>query len=228
MNMHPSNEEPTLAGMPALEDIPTPSERCLEEARRRYGEDVTASDLWHYIYGVFHAPDWRERFADELETSAPRFPWVPPADYPAFRDAGEELMTLHADFDQAAPHPAPTLERDEGAKIAIGPERMKWLDNDLTCLEIGEGVRLTGIPAAAHDYRVAGFSPVQWAAKNLVADPDTGEDPMRDPRWRDDPGELITHLRRLIHIGCRTAQIVKSLPPSLTDYPPAPGNDKGA
>lgn len=97
-----------------------PGDHTLKEARRRCGEEVTAVDLRHYIYGVLHAPDRRVRFAAELEPSAPRFPWTPAADCPAFRDAGEELTVLHADFDQAPPHPGPRLEVEEGAQVNIG------------------------------------------------------------------------------------------------------------
>lgn len=39
---------------------------------------------------------------------------------------------------------------------------------------------------------------------------------MRDPRWTDNPNEMVCHLRRLIYVGCRTAGIVGGLPPSLT------------
>lgn len=31
------------------------------------------------------------------------------------------------------------------------------MEDDLACLEIGEGVRLTGIPVEEYDYRAAGI-----------------------------------------------------------------------
>ena len=212
-----------LEGIAPSDDVVVPP--ALTEARLRYGPRVSPVDVRHYIYGTLHAPDWRERFAEEAETSALRFPWVPPADYSAFRDAGAELMFIHADYDNAPARQEPVLEVEEGAEIRIGKKGMRWRrvktgegvwEDDLSCLEIGEGLRLTGIPIEAHDYRVAGYSPVQWAAKNLIPDPEAGEDPLRDPRWADNPTELVCHLRRLIYVGCRTAEIIGGLPPSLT------------
>ena len=200
----------------------TPTERLLAEVRCLYGDpDITGDDLWAYIYGVLHAPDWRERFEVEMKRSRLRFPLA--ADFAAFRDAGRELGEMHAVFDAAPLHQGPRLEREAGAEIRIPPQGMKWGDgkegtDDLTALVICDGVRLVDIPPEAHDYKVAGLSPLQWVVKESVADSEAGEDPMRDPRWRDDPEELVSHLRRLVYIGCRTAEICEGLPPSLSEY----------
>ena len=198
----------------------------LAEARRRYEDaGITRDDLWVYVYGAMHAPDWRERFASELENSAPRFPWA--ADFYAFRDAGRELMEMHSAFDRVPEHSAPRLEMEEGADLRIPPQGMKWAkkatdggrrEDDLTRLEINEGAVLCDIPLEAHAYQVAGLSPLQWAVRESTAGEETGEDPNYDPLWRDDPGGLISHLRRLTYIGCRTAEICEGLPPSLDGY----------
>ena len=193
----------------------------LEEARRRYeNPDITETDLWHYIYGTFHAPDWRERFSYELENYAPRFPWVSPQHFSAFRDAGAKLMTLHADYDQAPEHPEPRLIIDEGSDALIQPEGMSWAkaadgSKDLTRLQINPGAVLVDIPVQAHDYKVAGHSPLQWAVNMSCA----GEEPDEDPNieW-DDPDDLVAHLRRLVYVSVRTVEIRESLPPSLTEY----------
>lgn len=199
---------------------------ALAEAHRRYGDaDITREDLWHYVYGVMHAPDWRGRFAAELENSAPRFPWA--TDFYAFRDAGRELMEMHAAYDRVPEHPAPRLETKEGANLRIPPQGMKWAkkatdggrrEDDLTRLKINGGAALCDIPIEAHAYQVAGLSPLQWAVRESAAGEDTGEDPNYDPLWRDDPKGLVSHLRRLTYIGCRTAEICEGLPPSLDGY----------
>lgn len=113
-----------LEGIAPPDDVVLPP--ALTEARRRYGPQVSPVNVWHYIYGTLHAPDWRERFAEELETSALRFPWVPPETFPTFRDAGAELMVLHADYDNAPARQEPVLEVEEGAEIRIGEKGMRW------------------------------------------------------------------------------------------------------
>ena len=46
-------------------------------------------DIWHYIYGLLHAPDYREKYRADLSKDLPRIPFAP--DFGAFRDAGEQL-----------------------------------------------------------------------------------------------------------------------------------------
>ena len=230
----------TLEGLaaPAGEDG---YDRLVAEIREMCGGDVTEGDVWHYIYGVMHAPDWRERFAAEMESSAPRFPLPESAEtFWVFARAGEDLMELHADYDNAEESLVPQLAvvRDEGdgegkgdegwEGLRIPPGGMRWKRvkdeetgrgrDDLTHLDINERVSFDHIPPQAHAYRVAGHSPLEWAVKELTYDEEWGEDPNRDPRWKDDPLGLITHLRRLTYVGVRTAEITEGLPPSLGYY----------
>ena len=208
-------------------------ERTVAEIRERCSDPSIGEDeAWAYIYGVMHAPDWRERFSAELETSAPRFPLPENGEtFAVFRAAGE-LMELHSDYDRAPESTVPQLEitrdeGDEGDELRIPRQGMRWervkgedgkWGDDLTRLNISEAASLTHIPPEAHACRVAGASPLEWAVKELTWDEGwEGEDPNRDPRWKDDPCELVSHLRKLAYVGVRTAQIVANLPPSLGD-----------
>ena len=42
------------------------SDEALEAYRARYGEWVSKDDIFAYVYGVLHSPDYRERYADDL------------------------------------------------------------------------------------------------------------------------------------------------------------------
>ncbi len=70
---------------------------CLGQFQSRYGPGVSKDDIWEYMYGVMHAPDWRERYRFDLERSLPRIPLAD--DFEAFRAAGRELMDLHAGYE---------------------------------------------------------------------------------------------------------------------------------
>ena len=71
---------------------------CLAYFRRAYGDaSITKDDVWEYLYGVMHAPDWRERYRNDLRKSLPRVPLA--ADFEAFRSAGRELMDLHVGYE---------------------------------------------------------------------------------------------------------------------------------
>ncbi len=90
---------------------------------------------------------------------------------------------------------------------------------DRSVLWINDRCRLVGIPPEAHEYRVSGRSPLDWAIDSLrrKEDKKSGivDDPNRWHVWADRPFNLIRHLRRLIHLSVRSAAIIDSLPPSL-------------
>lgn len=208
----------------------------LARVHERYGdESITKDDVWEYLYGVMHAPDWRERYRHDLARSLPR---VPLADgFEAFRAAGRRLMDLHIGYEDCPEHPDVVCEvdgaRDEGTaggdayRVA---NRMRGRNSDGSkCgknddwdeLEVNARCRLVGIPAEAHAYKVSGRSPLQWAVDQIKHkhDKDSGitDDPNRWHAWADEPFELIRHLRRLAWVGTETCRIVAALPAALPD-----------
>jgi predicted helicase len=53
-------------------------------------------DIFHYIYAVFHSPEYRKRYAEFLKIDFPRVPW--PKDKKIFVElcqVGDELTKLH-------------------------------------------------------------------------------------------------------------------------------------
>ena len=66
------------------------SDKSLAHFRAKYpGETITKEDLFYYIYGLLHSPDYRRRYADNLSKELPRIPAVKTvADFLAFAQAG--------------------------------------------------------------------------------------------------------------------------------------------
>ena len=182
-------------------------------------KEITKADIWEYLYGVMHAPDWRKKFGIELQKNLPRIPFAPGGIdvFVAFQEAGRELFELHADFEHAQEADI-EIELEKGGNYRIDG-RMRWTDSEKTTLEINKGCRLIGIPASAHEYKISGRSPLEWAVDSLFrkVDKKSGivDDPNRWQKWSDTPFELVRHLKRLAFIGMRTTAIIKSLPPSL-------------
>lgn len=208
----------------------------LGQVHARYGdESITKDDCWKYLYGVMHAPDWRERYRHDLARSLPRVPLS--ADFEAFREAGRALMDLHVGYETCADHPDVVCEVDgEPDEGAASPDayrvanRMRGRygdgskcgrNDDWDTLEINDRCRLVGIPPEAHAYKVSGRSPLQWAADQIrfKQDKDSGitDNPNGWHAWADNPFELIRHLRRLSWVGAETHWIVAALPAALDD-----------
>ena len=229
---------------------------CLEQFRSHYGDDsIGKDDIWEYLYGVMHAPDWRERYRHDLQRNLPRVPFAP--DFEAFRAAGRALMGLHIGYETVPEWPVTCLVDGHPDEGDADPDayridgRMRWgrgtgaaddravaegtgsrpsqrppegrrRAEDLSVLEVNGRCRLVGIPPDAHTYTVSGRSPLAWAIDSLRLKHDKPSGIIDDPNgwhvWADEPFNLIRHLRRLVTVAVETADIVRSLPPSL----PAP------
>lgn len=219
----------TEASVP--EPIDNITDWCLDEFRTNYGDTgIGKDDIWEYLYGVMHAPDWRQRYECHLQKSLPRVPFAP--DFEPFRAAGRELMDLHIGYETCQEHPAVVCELD-GEPDSGGSEdpeayrlkKLKWgkteqKEDDFSVLEINPRCRLANIPAEAQNYTISGRTPLAWAIDSLRHKHDKNTDIQDDPnlwrQWEAEPFELVRHLRRLVWVSTETARIVENLPASLS------------
>ena len=206
---------------------------CLGQFCEHYGDSsITKDDIWEYLYGVMHAPDWRKKYKHDLQRNLPRVPFAP--DFEPFRAAGRELMDLHIGYDEVPEHPVDCLvdgevDNDGAADPTADPDayritKLAWGKGadkkaERSVLEVNARCRLVGIPDAAHDYTISGRSPLQWAIDHLRHKHDKKSGITDDPNawevWADEPYNLIRHLRRLIRVSVESARIISELPPSL-------------
>lgn len=167
---------------------------ALGEFQNKYGTHITKDDVWEYVYGVMHAPDWRERYRHDLQRNLPRIPLAD--DFEAFRVAGRKLMNLHVGYETVEEWPLecqvdgkPVRFVDgkfvtESADKLIAEEatvldesvfrienRMAWAKQGRkqvrSTLMINSRCALVGIPDEAHEYTVSGRSPLQWAIDSV-------------------------------------------------------------
>jgi hypothetical protein len=88
------------------------------------GDRITKEDLFYYIYGILHSPDYLDRFADNLSKELPRIPAVKTAqDFWAFSKAGRALGDLHVNYEVVEPYAAAIDVRHAGQKGEAAPTR---------------------------------------------------------------------------------------------------------
>jgi predicted helicase len=104
------------------------SDFILEQAKSRYGGRVTKEDIFYYVYGILHSPDYRKTFANDLKKMLPRLPLVEKtADFWAFSKTGRELADLHLNYeDQPSPNEvlinSKPIEKVESGKWKVDGE----------------------------------------------------------------------------------------------------------
>jgi len=80
------------------------SDFILERARKQYGKNVGKEDIFYYVYGILHSPDYRTAFANDLKKMLPRIPLVEDVrDFWKFSKAGRQLAELHINYESVAP-----------------------------------------------------------------------------------------------------------------------------
>ena len=175
----PANAQRTLPGHEQkLERVDNISDTTLRAFRVRYKDNtITKDEIFDYIYGLLHAPTYRERFANDLSKGLPRIPFAP--DFRTFATAGRELARIHLDYETSEEYPL-ELHCDRTGEpqpehFRIGAKKMRWVNPDKTELAVNEHIRLQGIPAAAHQYEVNGRTPIEWFIDRYLHQEETSE-----------------------------------------------------
>jgi predicted helicase len=191
------------------------------------GENLTKEDLFYYVYGLLHSPDYRERYADNLGKELPRIPRVKTAqDFWAFSKAGRALANLHLNYETVDPYPVEVITSGTLSDAAYRVEKMaygkKKVDGktvaDKTTLVYNDHITLKGIPLEAYDYVVNGKPALDWVVERqcVKTDKDSGIvndanawaiETMGNPKY---PLELFM---RVITVSLETQKIVNGLPP---------------
>ena len=201
---------------PALRQIDNITDTALKKFRVHYGTNkISKDEIFDYVYGVLHAPDYREHFANDLSKELPRIPMAP--DFFAFANAGRDLAALHLSYETCEEYPlvieSEQLGEPRPEHYRIGARAMKYADNEKTVLIVNDHIRLSGIPAEAHRYEVNGRTPLAWFIDRYRIKRDTKSGIVNDPNgWFKDPRDLITALRRIVYLSVETVRIIEHLP----------------
>ena len=199
----------------------------LSTARKQYGSRVTKEDIFYYVYGILHAPDYRTTFAADLKKSLPRLPLVEsPDDFWAFSRAGRSLAELHLGYERVEPYAgcrtlyAPLTNRgDEICYLIDDKMRFGKLDSktaDKRIIHYNAGITIENIPLEAYDYVVNGKSAIEWVMERYAVKTDPASRIENNPndwcREHDDPKYIYNLLLRIITVSLETMKIVRSLP----------------
>ena len=188
----------------------------LERCRASYGPKVSKEDIFYYVYGLLHSPDYRRTFAADLKKVLPRLPLVEkPADFWAFSKAGRALAELHLNYETQPPHPDVVVTGAEQGKFRV--EKMRFPDKqDKTTIEYNPWITISHIPQEACEYVVNGRSAVEWIMERYQIKTDKASGITNDPNdWATEQGKpryILDLLLSVITVSVETVKIVNGLP----------------
>ena len=211
-----------LEHVPGYRRIDNITDWCLQQFRQQYPAlHIDKDDIWLYIYGLLHAPDYREKYRADLSKDLPRIPFA--QDFGAFRDAGEKLAALHLGYESCPEYELQVEVAPGPNSYQLGTRPMQWggtrNEPDRSVLQVTPSATLRGIPDEAYEYVVNGRTPLEWAVDRLRVRKDKESGIVNDPNawFAENPAGLVAHLKRLVHVSVETTRIVDGLPPALAD-----------
>ena len=192
------------------------SDFILDRARKMYGPRVAKEDIFYYVYGLLHSPDYRTAFAADLKKMLPRIPLVDESrDFWKFSQIGRQLAELHINYEQVPPHPDVKVTGNDSGHYRVDKMRFPAKDRKDTII-YNSHIRIENIPAQAYDYIVNGRSAIEWIieryqptvhkASGLTNDPNDWADETGNPRY------ILDLLLSVINLSTQTVDLVQSLP----------------
>ena len=144
---------------------------ALEHFRNHYKDKrITKWDIFYYVYGILHHPEYRAKYAENLKRELPRIPLA--KDFYGFSKAGKELARLHIEYEKLEPWPLKFIEttavapglsparaaRKGGGAVAAVSDRRRRSEIDATIPAVGTPP-LQGASVAASLPRHGGVKP---------------------------------------------------------------------
>lgn len=198
----------------------------LSTAHKQYGYNVTKEDIFYYVYGILHSPEYRTTFAADLKKTLPRLPLVENVDdFWAFSRAGRELANLHLNYETIEPYNkcqiifAPFTAKGDKMNYLVEKMRFAKIDNktaDKSIIYYNQAITIEGIPTEAYDYIINGKSAIEWIMDRYAVKTDPASLITNDPndwaREHNDEKYIFNLLLRIINVSVQTMEIVRSLP----------------
>ena len=197
---------------------------ALGEYQREFGAQVTKDDIFFYVYGLLHSPEYRERYASDLKKQLPRIPMVSGRDrFEAFADAGRKLSELHIGYENVEPYPltevspaftpSDPFDKFEVKKMKYGGKAGAW---DKTRIQYNSHIDIEGIPEDAQRYMLGSRSALDWIIERYQVKTDAASGIVNDPndwsREHEQPRYIIDLIGRIVTVSIETLKVVDALP----------------
>ena len=226
---------PTLLDAPPAGRVSNLNSEAVGRFRAALGGDLTHDDVFYYVYGILHSPDFRAAFESNLRKEKPRVPLVESrALFDAFAAAGRELCDLHIGYETVAPYPlteewaARADPKTNPGVLLVGASKMGYAkasapgtghgkrDLDRSRLRYNDHLTLSGIPPEAHEYVLGTRSGIDWIIDRYYIKTDKDSGIVNDPnQWgleRGEPRYIVDLIKRVVTVSVRTVEIVAGLP----------------
>lgn len=192
------------------------SDYILGLSRKAFGDRVTKEDIFYYVYGFLHSPEYRSRFSSDLKKMLPRIPLVDTAqEFWSFSKAGRALADLHINYETVKPTEGVTVKGAENGFFKVEKMRFPSKDNK-SQINFNSQITIENIPAEVYEYVVNGKSALEWVMERYAVTTHKDSGIKNDPNdWATEVGNpryILDLVLSVITVSLETVRIVRGLP----------------
>jgi len=192
------------------------SDFILERAKAIYGKTVNKEDIFYYVYGFLHSPEYRTMFASDLKKMLPRLPLVEDVrDFWKFSKAGRALAALHINYETVPAYGDVKVTGADSGFYTVEKMRFPMKDQKDT-IHYNSKITISNIPAKAYEYVVNGKSALEWIMERYAVTTHKESGIKNDPNdWAVEVGNpryILDLLLSIINVSVQTVDIVEGLP----------------
>lgn len=187
-----------------------------ERAQKQYGKNVTKEDIFYYVYGFLHSPEYREMFANDLKKMLPRLPLLEDVrEFWSFSKAGRKLADLHLNYESVPAYDGVTIKGEDSGFYKVEKMRFPKKGQKDTII-FNSKITIENIPAQAYEYVVNGKSAIEWIMERYQITVHKESQIKNDPNdWADEVGNpryILDLLLSIINVSVQSVDIVNNLP----------------
>ncbi len=189
---------------------------ALQQFQAKYGATISKWDIFHYVYGMLHHPQYRERYAENLKRDLPHIPLLHRPE--AFQDCvriGKRLMELHLNYEQAKEYKLEWLDSSKDAPFSWHVEKMR-LSADKGTVIVNESLKLGSVPPECFEYRLGNRSALEWVLDQYQVSKDQRSGIESDPNSQEDEEYIIRLVGRVVTVSVETVKLVHELAQAVT------------
>jgi len=174
-------------------------------------ETIERLDIFHYVYGILHNPNYRKKYKINLKLDFPRIPLY--EDFWHWAEWGKQLVDLHLSYEEVEKFPLKRIDiNPEETRKAIIP-RLK-ADKEEGIIEIDTLTTLSGVPKEVWDYKLGTYSAMGWILdryKEKKPRYETIREKFDTYRFSDYKEHVIDLLMRVCTVSVETMRILREM-----------------
>jgi len=168
-------------------------------------ENISSENIFHYIYAIFHSPNYRTRYAEFLKIDFPRLPLTSSLDlFRALSELGGELVALHLMESPKLDQHITTYTGNTAPVV----DKVSYA-NDTVWLDKAQKIGFIGVPENVWNFHIGGYQVCnKW---------------LKDRKGRTLSADDLNHYQRIVVALAETIRLMAEIDEVIEQYGGWPG-----